>query len=138
MQKFIHHFNTIKTDRINIIQQNEITIHHLIKRNKLMITDYSSVSFDFNYLSKPVVFYHFDFNRFFKNGILRPVKETFIGEIATNERQLIHLIENYIKSDFRESRVFTNRKNMIFKKIDANNNERIYNEIIKMKQNKQV
>ncbi|MBM7543083.1 CDP-glycerol glycerophosphotransferase family protein [Amphibacillus cookii] len=130
MQPYIKHFESINNKSINIIKIGDVHVHDLIKQNQLMITDYSSVSFDFSYMSKPIIFYHFDFDRFFKKGILRPVEDTFLGDIANNEEQLIDFIEEYIERDFKEKSKVTDNKEIILEHIDAKNNERIYNEII--------
>ncbi|MEX6101942.1 CDP-glycerol glycerophosphotransferase family protein [Mammaliicoccus sciuri] len=37
--------------------------NYLFKESKLMITDYSSVAFDFSFLEKPVIYYQFDRDR---------------------------------------------------------------------------
>src|SRR5699024_10790532 len=78
MQPFINEFKEYKSDRINVIEYGEKKVQDLLMENKLMITDYSSVSFDFNYMSKPIIFYHFDARSFFKSGMLRPMSETFL------------------------------------------------------------
>ncbi len=47
-------------ERINLIGMHEISRH--IRTTDLLITDYSSICFDFMYLNIPVIFYHFDFD----------------------------------------------------------------------------
>ncbi len=138
MQQFIHHFDSINNNRIKIIKLGEVSVQNLIKRNKLMITDYSSVSFDFNYLSKPIIFYHFDVKRFFNNGIMRPVDETFLGDIVIEEDHVINLIEEYRDNNFKEKGVFSDRKIQVFNNVDMNNNARVFNEIIKLQKRSQV
>lgn len=64
----------------------------------LFIIDYSSVSFDFLYMKKFVIFYYFDVKKFFRKGILRSIKDIFIGDIVYIEKELIFLIEDNIKN----------------------------------------
>ncbi|SUM33873.1 galactosamine-containing minor teichoic acid biosynthesis protein [Staphylococcus gallinarum] len=71
----------------------ERTVQSLLIEHDLLITDYSSVSFDFTYMNKPVIFYHFDVKRFFRKGILRPIHETFLGDIVNDEKSLVTLIK---------------------------------------------
>jgi len=59
MQKFISCFST-KSDKIKICTANEKIVEDLLIESKILITDYSSVFFDFAYLEKPILFYHFD------------------------------------------------------------------------------
>ena len=41
-------------------------VQDLLKRSKILITDYSSVFYDFAYMKKEVIYYQFDYNDFFK------------------------------------------------------------------------
>lgn len=59
MQKFLTYFSAT-SDRIEIVDWKEYDIQDVLKRAALMITDYSSVFFDFSYMRKPVLFYQFD------------------------------------------------------------------------------
>src|SRR5699024_12180579 len=85
MQPFINEFKKLKTNRVKVIELGERNVQDLLIENQLMITDYSSVSFDFNYMSKPFIFYHFDSASFFKIGILRRKAETFLRYIFSTE-----------------------------------------------------
>ena len=48
MQAFVEYFDI--PDYIKVIRQGEVDVQLLIKESKLMITDYSSVAFDFSLL----------------------------------------------------------------------------------------
>ncbi|WP_164667636.1 CDP-glycerol glycerophosphotransferase family protein [Virgibacillus doumboii] len=130
MQPYIQYFQELKSDHTSIIKFGQSNVQDLLINNNLLITDYSSVSFDFNYMRKPVLFYHFDFDRFFKNGILRPINETFLGDICNDKEMLIDSIEKYITNDFTEAPAVKKRKNLVFSYTDNNNNKRIFDAII--------
>ncbi|MEB7965753.1 CDP-glycerol glycerophosphotransferase family protein [Mammaliicoccus sciuri] len=115
--------------KVQYIELGEKTVQSLLIEHDLLITDYSSVSFDFTYMNKPVIFYHFDVERFFRKGILRPIHETFLGDIFYDEKKLVNQIYDYVINDsFKKVEL---EKDSIFKHIDKSNNERIYNSIIK-------
>lgn len=120
------------SEHIRFITLGEKSVQELLIDHALLITDYSSVSFDFTMMNKPVVYYHFDEDRFFNRGILRPVNETFLGDIAETEELLISYIEASIKNNFE-----TNVEDIseIIKYRDHNNCERIY-EAVKNEKNK--
>lgn len=116
-------------NRIKFIPLGSQTVQQLLIDHALLITDYSSVSFDFTLLNKPVVYYHFDVERFFRKGILRPIEETFIGGIGSYEEELVTIIEDRIKSNFAN---FEYEITGIIKHQDQQNSLRIYNEVQKL------
>lgn len=113
--------------QIQYIELGKKTVQELLVEHDILITDYSSVSFDFSYMKKPVIFFHFDIERFFRKGILRPVEETFIGKIAYNKSELINNIEKLIKLD--DVKQDTNLSSL-FDYVDHKNNERVYNTVL--------
>src|SRR5699024_704733 len=132
MQPYIDEFKKLQSKHVNIIELGEKNVQDLLIESKLMITDYSSVSFDFNYMSKPIVFYHFDVDTFFKNGILRPIEETFLGDICKDEEQIVRSIQYYFANDFNERPEITEKKDLIFSRIDRSNCRRIFECITKL------
>ena len=120
------------SEHIRFIALGEKSVQELLIDHALLITDYSSVSFDFTMMNKPVVYYHFDEDRFFNRGILRPVNETFLGDIAETEELLISYIEASIKNNFETN---VDDISEIIKYRDHNNCERIY-EAVKSQKNK--
>lgn len=122
-------------ERIKFIPLGSQTVQQLLIDHALLITDYSSVSFDFTLLNKPVVYYHFDVERFFRKGILRPVEETFIGGIGTYEEELVTIIEDRIKSHFAN---FEYEITGIIKHQDQHNSQRIYEEVQQLIENKKA
>ena len=63
MQKFIKSFSTT-SENIEIAGSEKYDIQYILKRAGFMVTDYSSVFFDFAYMRKPLVFYQFDEKEF--------------------------------------------------------------------------
>lgn len=127
MQHYVSYFKELESEFVEVIELGQIPIQDIIKKNKLLITDYSSVSFDFNYLNKPVVYYHFDFNQFFKKGILRSVEDTFSGDICTSHKEVLQSVGFYISNGFKENK----QGQTIFASVDQNNNRRIFAAISK-------
>ncbi|WP_445667707.1 CDP-glycerol glycerophosphotransferase family protein [Oceanobacillus sp. FSL W8-0428] len=116
-----------ENSRIHFIRLGSKTVQQLLIDHALLITDFSSVSFDFTLMNKPVIYYHFDVNRFFKRGILRPVEETFLGKIAQNEADLVDMIEESIENNFKN---FDIELDNIIKYQDRHNCRRIYQAVL--------
>lgn len=126
-QNFFKYYLDKTKGKINYITLGEKTVQELLIDHDILITDYSSVSFDFSYMKKPVIFFHFDINRFFKKGILRPIDETFVGSTAYNENELLSKLEELIHNKLLNSDVDLSG---IFDHIDHKNNERVYYSIM--------
>ncbi|MGO1923786.1 MAG: CDP-glycerol glycerophosphotransferase family protein [Jeotgalicoccus sp.] len=114
------------SNNIKFIQLGTRTVQELLIDHSLLITDYSSVSFDFTLMNKPVIYYHFDVRKFFRQGKLRPLFHTFIGDIARTEDDLIDLIEQQIKLNFQSNHPDISG---IFKYQDHHNSARIYDSV---------
>ncbi len=132
MQKSIGFFSS-SNDRIIIANQQEYDLQTLIKDSSMLITDYSSVNFDFAYMNKPVLYYQFDDERFFKDHVgvgWFDYKNMGFGECVNNEEDLFICVKDYLVNGFRMKPNYEQRIKSVFPLYDDNNCERIYQEII--------
>lgn len=99
----------------------------------LLVSDYSSVIFDFAYLGKPVMYYQFDRERFFKEhtytkGYFDYYKDGF-GEVVCDEEEMVELIIDYIKNGCNLKDTYDERIHSFFKYQDRNCCKRVYEHI---------
>jgi CDP-glycerol glycerophosphotransferase (TagB/SpsB family) len=131
MQRFINIFNT-KSNRITIADWRLYDIQDLLKESVFLITDYSSIAFDFAYMKKPLMYYQFDqeaFRKFqYQEGYFSYENNGF-GEVARDEYFLIDLIEKYAQKDFVLDDVYRERINNFFMFLDDNNCKRNFEAI---------
>ncbi|MGG4178485.1 CDP-glycerol glycerophosphotransferase family protein [Virgibacillus pantothenticus] len=124
MQSFSSYF---KNNSVRVINQGEVDVQFLIKQSALMITDYSSVAFDFSFLGKPILYYQFDRSRFIGN---RPshldLNNDLPGEIIYKEDQLINNLNKYAKDNFKMKLPYRERAKKFIKYKDMLNSDRIY------------
>lgn len=111
------------------------------KRNSLLITDYSSVFFDFGYLKKPIIYTQFDREIFFKDqaydkGYFSYENDGF-GLVCNTVDETITEIIKLIENDCRMEKKYLSRVETFFAFYDQCNCERIYNEILKLDYDKQ-
>ena len=131
MQKYSQFF---KSDDVKIVFQGEIDVQILIKESMLMITDYSSVAFDFAFLNKPVIYYQFDQERFLgKEGSHLDLERELPGTIISDEKEIISVFNEVAENGFKISDENLNRVNKLLKYKDTKNSERIFKEITSFK-----
>ncbi len=97
----------------------------------LLVTDYSSVAYDFAYLRKPIMYCHFDYKDFY-NGSHSYTEGYFdydrdgFGEITFDLESAISLIKDYIESDCKLKDKYRERINQTFSYDDQNNCKRVW------------
>lgn len=102
----------------------------------ILISDFSSVTFDFAYLKKPIIYYQFDRDTFFEHSLSEKAEffedeRDGFGPVITNHEKLIdELCELIVKNDMDEK--YKKRVDTFFYKIDTNNAKRVYESIIAM------
>jgi len=119
-------------DNIVVATNDNTFLLDLLQESALLITDYSSVAFDFAYMKKPLIYYQFDYNDFLDKHYAKAYfdyeKDGF-GLVLDTEEKLIDEIENNIKNNFEMNGIYQNRVNNTFAYFDNKNCERIYNAI---------
>lgn len=87
-------------------------ISNLYIVSDLLITDYSSVFFDYAILERPIYFYMYDREEYDKQlrGFYLDVDQDLPGEIVTTEDQLLHLIKSE-RYDFDKLKEFNKEFN---------------------------
>lgn len=124
MQKYTSHFENAP---VTIINQGEFDVQSLLKESAMMITDYSSVAFDFSFLDKPIIYYQFDRKKFIgKKGSHLDLDNDLPGDIVYELDDIITLTEEYAKSNFTMQEEYKQRTSKFLKYKDQNASERIY------------
>lgn len=105
----------------------------IFAKSALILTDYSSVAFDFAYLRKPVVYSQFDKHTFFTHhtyskGYFDYERDGF-GEVTYDLDSTIQCLKSYIRNDCVLKDKYRERIDRFFAFNDRKNCERVYNEI---------
>lgn len=120
-----------KMNNVEMVNYFEIeNFSELINNHGMLITDYSSVSFDFLYTRKPVVYYKFDEKDVhFTNS--RPEYDLYnnCGYLLETEKEIREKVNSIHATDFAVEIEKVSFINMLFTYDDQNNCERIYREI---------
>lgn len=129
MQKYVRTFKDYNSDNIVIALKEHYDVQKLLRESKLLITDYSSVFFDFAYMNKPVIYFHFDKNDFYQNhykkGQFNFDTDGF-GEVKETVNDVVLLVEKYILNGFRMESLYFERVEKFFGLRDSNNCLRVF------------
>ena len=95
-----------------------------------MITDYSSVSFDFAYLYKPVLYYHYGSDYHFDLEDSYFDYDTMgFGEVVNTEEELVDVTIRYIENNCELGEEYSKRVSDFFIFTDKNNCKRVHDKI---------
>lgn len=111
---------------VNILNAGDQTVHHLLKKHGVLITDYSSVGLDFAIQRRKVLYFQFDNNQ-------REIKENlksnhlFLpGPIFATKEQLLPAIQKATEDNRLETAYVDIVKTQLYPYYDSNACQRIF------------
>ena len=120
----------VKKERIHFIAFGQQPLNELLMSCNLLITDYSSVSWDVYYQEKPVIFYPFDLETYeCVQGSYMDLEKDAFGDVVHSKEELFASLEKYVARDFKEEERQKERREYLLPLRDHKNSERIYQEI---------
>ena len=137
--QFVTHHDNMKTieffkdkmpKNIKIVSYDDVeSFTVLINTSKMLVTDHSSLAFDFLYLNKPVIY--FDFDGFAEvNNVLNMEYYKF-GYYCKTMDSVNQSLNEVMNNKFRLDQKRLNNINKLFKYRDSNNCKRVIDMIIK-------
>lgn len=134
---FKPHLNLYKF--IDLFDKNDYVIidkttryQDIFNESAVLITDYSSIFFDFSYLKKPLIYYQYanDYHFDSENGYFNYESMGF-GEVIKSEEDMVNKIKYYLDNDCVMEDSYKKRVDDFFKHNDKNNCKRTYDWIYK-------
>lgn len=127
--------DTIKIHEGNLDYQKEFV------ENALMVTDYSSVAFDFAYMKKSLVYVQFDREAFFEGQTYNEgyfdYEEDGFGPVCHEYEETVQAMIRAIERDCAMEEAYQKRVNDFYYKTDTNNCKRVYEAILQMDKEEQ-
>jgi CDP-glycerol glycerophosphotransferase (TagB/SpsB family) len=124
---------TTHLSNIRNVSEEVTDIQEVLIYTDVLITDYSSVFFDFVLTNKPIIFYPYDYEFYTKHcrGMYYSYFDELPGPFAGNEEELLKAVENvddwFTVAEYKKKyELFKNEFNLY---KDKNSSERLYNEI---------
>lgn len=131
-KSYSSNFSSI-SDNIIIKEAAKINVQQEVKEASLLISDYSSVTWDMFYINKPVIFFQFDHKAYdlYEGSYINMEKDLF-GERVEDVDSLISSVNKCIGDKFEMNNKYSKMRKEYFKYIDHNNSKRILEEINKV------
>lgn len=130
MQPFLSQFNG--NSYVSLISWKDADIQELLRESSLLITDYSSVSLDFSYMNKPVIYYQFDIADFrekqYEKGYF-DYKEDGFGPLIETKEELIPILIELNNNNFKNPINYTKKLDSFFELRDSENCARTFESI---------
>lgn len=113
---------------VTIARKNDYDVQALMKESNFLITDFSSVAFDFAYMDKPLCYAHFDYEEYrlkhYGEGYFSYTNDGF-GPVVTSIEEIINLLEDSCRNNFNVDRKYRDRTNAFFDRRDTENCKRV-------------
>ncbi|MBD8930513.1 MAG: hypothetical protein EGQ78_09110 [Clostridiales bacterium] len=129
MQPYIDYFQICGNEHITICSENDYDVQYLLKSAALLITDYSSVAFDFAYMKKPIIYYQFDESLYYKKHYERgyfDYDKMGFGKKVNDVSDLLFEIKKIINNGFDVDEKYLKHIDEFFVYRDNKNCERVY------------
>ena len=132
LQDYAKLFDKYADETVRIIKQGDKNVQDILKESSLMVTDYSSVSIDFVYMDKPVVFYQFDYLNYLRSYAVLDryeYEDMRFGYIGTEKEEVVDKMIGYIENNYVLEEKYSRLADKYFKYRDTMNSKRIYEAI---------
>jgi len=125
-------FEKYRSDNIRILKNSELvdrylTIYDILPAVDILVTDYSSVYFDYLLLNRPIVFYIPDLEKYreTRGFLLEPYEKWTPGDKARTPEELVVALEEAINNPRKWERERLWLRDVMFKYQDGKASERI-------------
>jgi CDP-glycerol glycerophosphotransferase (TagB/SpsB family) len=121
-------YESLKHDRIFVLNRDLVRdIQDVLPHVDILISDYSGIWVDFLLLDRPLVFVPYDLDEYEANeGLLYDYELITPGPKASDFKDLLRALEDYIKNPSKDSAERKNVKKLFHKFEDGKAYERIY------------
>lgn len=132
MEPYIHNF--VEEDSGCVYWDRNKSYRDAFAEGSILVTDYSSVAFDFAFLKKPIVYYQFDRQEFFASHTYTQgyfdYQQDGLGPVVAEEEELVDAIIHYIESGCKVEKMYQERADRVFQYRDQNACKRICQKIL--------
>jgi CDP-glycerol glycerophosphotransferase (TagB/SpsB family) len=126
---------TLDLDQYEFIEvlESSVDIYPLLSVTDILISDYSSVVFDYLLLDRPIIYFVYDLKEYVSvdRSLYETFESTVAGDITGNSDELIVAIKKNLTTD--KNKVERRRMSVKYNDfIDGNSSKRVFSKIIKL------
>ena len=129
LQSYTKGFLPLQNETVRIADRENDDVQQLMMESAVMVTDYSSVFFDFAYMKKPEVFFQFDEAEFrgshYRKGYFDYAKDGF-GPVLTTSRDVADELIRLLGTGCAMASEYLAKAEHFFAFFDERNCERTY------------
>lgn len=125
-EKFIDLFDI--PDEIYL--SREESYQELLNNSSVLVTDFSSVFFDFAYLKKPVIYFHPENDKYHYEGSYFDYETMAFGKVLETPEDVLNKLDEYLDNGCEMEEEYKKRVDDFFTYIDQNNCKRVYDWIL--------
>lgn len=136
-QPYTKAFKHLASEVVTIAGRDGNDVQTLLKESSLLVTDYSSVFFDFAYMHKPVTYAQFDKAEYrekhYKEGMFVYERDGF-GPVCSDLKSTVIEVEKELENNCLLDELYMKRVSNFFIPYDNHNCERVYKAILKLEE----
>lgn len=134
-QPYVKAFEPFAGDVVTICDRKQYDVQLLLTSTSMLITDYSSVFFDYGYMMKPMVFYQFDLDEYrdkhYKEGYFSYERDAF-GPLVKSNEEVVNYMMHIMDQEMRMDEEYRRRAERFFIPRDNHNCQRVYEAILRL------
>lgn len=124
MRMFAEHFDI---PHVRLVRQEEVDVQRLLKTSSVLITDFSSVAWDFAFLDRPVLYFQFDHQLLVNSRAPHIDFQTQLpGPVSTTQDALLRDVAAVLGRDAAMEPTYRERAGRFLAHQDQRNCERIF------------
>lgn len=141
LSAFMHEDSGQKPGRVRFASEMEEDLQRLLIQADVLVTDYSSVYFDFAYMEKPVVYYQFDEEEYRKGHYARgyfSYELDGFGKVTRTQEELLLELDGIFARGGGMEEQYAARVKEFFTKRDKENCKRNFEAILDVQQKRKT
>ncbi|MCI7575396.1 MAG: CDP-glycerol glycerophosphotransferase family protein [Bacteroidales bacterium] len=134
MNAYLPLFADVQNDVVIIANPETESVQSMLKESMVLITDVSSVQFDFAYMKKPLIYYWWDYEQIIREHLQKgyfDFETMGFGPVVREMHDLLNRLQELAHNEWKNEKTYVDKINRFFPYNDSDNCKRIYDEILK-------